>query len=261
MARTEVSEIHNYWENQAIKFGDSSDVSWKDVNMINLEIRNIRPYIEDGDLILDAGCSNGYSTVRIGEGKKVKIKAIDYSIKSIEVARGRQQTDRLYRDIVFEVGDIGRIEDQQNTFDKVYSIRVIINIPDWAGQKEAICEIHRVLKPGGLYLLSEAFTGSLRRLNALRAMAGMAELKAPHFNNYLREEELEDFVKDYFEVLDIKRFSSIYYAGSRFLRYLTMRKGEPDSYVNNVNSFFMEFEETENSGDFGIQKLYVLKKI
>jgi len=58
----------------------------------------------------------------------------------------------------------------------------------------------------------------------------------------------------------IKKFSSIYYIASRFLRYLTLKPGEKDSYDNEINNLFSKYSETENSGDFGLQKLYVLKK-
>lgn len=108
--------------------------------------------------------------------------------------------------------------------------------------------------------MSEAFSGSLKKLNALRALAGMLPLTSHDFNLYLREEKLEKFIKPYFNIVAIKKFSSIYYAASRFLRYLTMKPGEKDSYDNEINNLFSKYTESENSGDFGLQKLYVLKK-
>jgi len=62
------------------------------------------------------------------------------------------------------------------------------------------------------------------------------------------------------EIIEIKNFSSIYYAASRFLRYLTLVEGEKDSFVNEINNMFAKIPIAENSGDFGIQKLYVLRK-
>jgi SAM-dependent methyltransferase len=251
---------YSHWESNAAKFKDAGDVSWQDKNMMKLEIENIKNHIKDGMLVLDAGCSNGYSTFRISAGHNIKVVAFDYSAKAIEIAKsGQSQNDRKNQ-ITFYHGNILDIDEEGNKFDLAYNIRVLINLPNWKLQKNAILEIHRVLKTGGIYLMSEAFSGSLEKLNLLRKAASFEPLKEPEFNIYLEENKLEEFVKEYFDILEIRRFSSIYYVASRFLRYLTMEPGEKDSYNNSINDLFSQFTETANSGDFGVQKLYVLKK-
>jgi ubiquinone/menaquinone biosynthesis C-methylase UbiE len=251
---------HAYWEKNAAKYKTSHSVSWGDANMIQLEIKNILNYIEDGDYVLDAGCSNGYSTFTIAAARDIQVKAFDYSKKSIEYAVSAQYKKDKERKIKFYHGNILNIDESDNTFDKVYTIRVIINLLSWNLQKRAIKEMYRVLKPGGLFLMSEAFMGSLRNLNKLRALANLPPLTVHDFNLYLEERKTEKFLQKYFNIVEIKKFSSIYYVASRFLRYLTMKKQDKDTYINDINNFFAKFEETENSGDFGIQKLYVLRK-
>ena len=251
---------HSVWEKNAKKFKTDHSVSWGDINMINLEIGNISKYINKSDLVLDAGCSNGFSTFRIAKENKTNLHAFDFSKKSIENAIRMQKIKDPGKKINFYHGNIIDIPEKDNTFDKAYSIRVVINLLSWNLQKKAILEIHRVLKPNGIYLLSEAFAGSLNKINSLRKLADLPPLKMHKFNLYLEEKKLERFIKKYFEIVDIKKFSSIYYVASRFLRYLTMKDKEKDSFINEINSEFSKFEETENSGDFGVQKLYVLRK-
>lgn len=250
----------SHWDNNAKKFTTSHEVSWGDINLVNMEINNIVNYVTDGNLVLDAGCSNGYSTFRINEKCDININAFDYSKKSLNSAIKQQSQKDPDRKIKFSTGNVLDISHENNIFDVVYTIRVLINLPNWNTQKMAIIELHRVLKKGQCYLMSEAFNGGLDNINSLRALANMEPLKTHDFNLYLNESELETFIQPYFEIIEIKNFSSIYYAASRFLRYLTLVEGEKDSFVNEINNMFAKIPITKNSGDFGIQKLYVLRK-
>jgi len=255
-----MQQNHTYWEDNAKLYSSSNEVSWGDANIMKLETDVIRELIPDGSLVLDAGCSNGYSTFNVSHVKSINVDAFDYSAQSIEIAKKEQSIKGTADNITFSTGNILNIAQPSDKFDIAYSIRVIINLPNWDRQKDAILEMHRILKPGGLYLMSEAFSGSLYKLNALRQMANLKPLTVHKFNEYLNENEFEDFVEKYFDIIEIKRFCSSYYVASRFLRYLIMDKDEPDTFKNEVNDFFSKFTETNQSGDFGIQKLYVLKK-
>lgn len=253
-------ENFSYWEDNARKFGTSNEVSWGDLNMMRLEIRTVLEELPKTGRFLDAGCSNGFSTFAIAREAGDAIDAFDYSPKSVTGARQAQKNEDPEGKIRFEEGNILDIPFPDKTYSAAYTIRVLINLPSWERQQEAIQQIHKKLKTGGLYLCSEAFTGSLKKLNGLRELAGLPPLKAPSFNLYMEENAFESFAENLFEIVAIRRFSSVYYTASRFMRYLTMDSGDPDSYDNPVNNFFAEAKETDQSGDFGIQKLYVLKK-
>lgn len=251
---------HAHWEEKAKKFKASSDVSWEDKLMMALEIKAITKHLDPDTLVLDAGCSNGASTFKIAEQTRASVRAFDYSAGAITIAGEQQPLKDPDGRISFRQGNILNIDEPDNQFDAAYTIRVIINLTSWRLQQQAIREVQRVLKPGGIYLMSEAFKGSLANLNALRSLAGLATLNEPDFNLYLKETDLETFVEPHFKIEAIRRFSSIYYVGSRFFRYLTMNPGDQDSFDNAVNRYFAAFEETANAGDFGIQKLYILRK-
>ena len=53
--------IKDYWESNAVKYGDSFEASWADRFMIQLEIELIGQHISTTDSVLDVGCANGYS--------------------------------------------------------------------------------------------------------------------------------------------------------------------------------------------------------
>lgn len=249
-----------FWEQRAKKFGMSYQVSWGDQLLVTQEIVTMRENLPKSGLVLDAGCSNGFSTFEIARGSRRRVKAFDISPQAVKLARKKQSLGAKKKLIDFSVGNILTINQPDAAFDAAYTIRVLINLPSWHLQQQAIKEIWRILKPGGHYLLSEAFTGSLKKLNDARQLANLPPLTPPIFNRYLNESALEKFIRPYFSIVSVKKFSSIYYLGSRFFRYLVKDKNERDSYINPINKFFAELENQNDAGDFGVQKLYILRK-
>ena len=95
-------------------------------------------------LVLDVGCNGGTVAVPLEFEKKCHINGIDIVPKLVELAKKRG--------IFAEVGeaeDLSRYEDEK--FDVVLCSEVLEHLFD---PLEAIREAHRVLKPGGRYLVT-----------------------------------------------------------------------------------------------------------
>ena len=71
-------EIRDFWTKQALQHGQSYIASWSDQSAIELEIRTILNWLEDGDKVLDVGCANGFSTLEFAANKNIEIKGLDY---------------------------------------------------------------------------------------------------------------------------------------------------------------------------------------
>ena len=147
-----------------------------------------------------------------------------------------------------------------NTFDVVYTTRVLINLPTWEQQMQGIAECIRVAKPNGTIVLSEGFWEPLMLLNALRSMKNLAPLVEHDFNRYLKISILEAHLKLLGLTYKIEDFSSIYYLGSRFLRELVTNPEDYPGFTNPINELFYNIEKKFSGGGMGIQQAVVIRK-
>lgn len=251
--------IKDFWEENAKKYSGSHWASWGDNYAIDLEISNISNYIKKGDLVLDVGCANGYSSFRQLAKDPKKVVGIDFAEKMIEAANNIKKEKKIDK-VEFSVGDARDIKFDDGTFDVTYTTRVIINLPNWEDQKKAIDECLRVTKKGGTVVFSEAFYEPLVLLNSIRQLKQLPPLVEHDFNRYIKMDRLNEFLKEKklkFEVID---FSSIYYLGSRFLRDLVTDVSKYEGYTNPINEIFYNIEKEFSGGGFGIQQAYVVHK-
>ncbi len=253
--------IKDFWEENAKKFEKSHEVSWGDECAIKLEAQNINNYIKDGDSVLDVGCANGFAAISQCLSHKLKsMTGVDFSSNMIEFAKqNREETE--FKDILnFRLGDIRSLQFEANTFDVVYTTRVIINLPNWKEQITAIEECLRVTKKGGTVVFSEAFYEPLVRLNAMRMLINLPPLVEHDFNRYIKKARIEALFKEKGLKYECVDFSSVYYLGSRFLREIVTDYNSYPGYSNPINYDFYELEKKYSGGDFGIQQAYVIKK-
>lgn len=253
--------IKDYWDSQAIKHGTSHNASWGDSWMIELEISTISKYIRRSDIVLDVGCANGYSSFRQMERTNLKkIVGLDFSSKMIQEANTKKKEIKLDDKINFFEGDIRSIDFKDNSFDLVYTTRVLINLPTWDDQILGIQECIRVTKPGGTIILSEGFWEPLCLLNSLRLLVGLSPLVEHDFNRYIKLEILKNFLEREKIKYRIEDFSSIYYLGSRFLRELVTDAEKFEGFSNPINKIFSDIQKSYSGGGFGIQQAIIIEK-
>lgn len=254
--------IKEYWNNNSQKFQGSYEASWGDIYAINLEIETIGEYIKDGDNVLDVGCANGYSTLNQWKNRKLmSIVGVDYSANMIQYAnQNKKDFGLLDENINFYEGDIRNLQFEDNTFDVVYTTRVLINLPNWEQQKQGISECLRVAKKGGKIIFSEAFWEPLVLLNSMRKIVNLKPLVEHDFNRYLKQSYLEEYLNNINVTFINNDFSSVYYIGSRLLRELITDADQYPGYSNPVNKYFYDFERKYSGGGFGIQQAYIISK-
>jgi tRNA (uracil-5-)-methyltransferase TRM9 len=113
---------------------------WEELNFLFEDLK-------EGEKILDLGCGNG-RWYKIFKEKKVDYFGIDNSEKLIEIAKEN------FPEAKFFVVDALNLPFQDNFFDKVYSIALLHHIPSEDFRIKVLKEAKRVLRPGGILILT-----------------------------------------------------------------------------------------------------------
>ncbi|HKF03857.1 MAG TPA: class I SAM-dependent methyltransferase [Candidatus Sulfotelmatobacter sp.] len=258
------AEVYEFWSRQAQEHGQSPSASWSDHRVIEMEIAEILRHLSDADRVLDVGCANGYSSLQFASARRLQLRGLDYIPKMIDEARTRLHAmkEHIRGSAEFDVGDITELKEPSNTYDKVVVIRVLINLGNWDRQLKGLSECIRVLKPGGLLLLSEATLQGWRRLNAFRAEWGLDDVPMPPFNQYVDQDQVISAVRDEAELLEVSNFASTYYVGTRVLKPLLAKAAHAPVSVADPNAEWNRwFSQLPPAGDYGTQKLFVFRKL
>ena len=113
---------------------------WEELNFLFEDLK-------EGEKVLDLGCGNG-RWYKVFKEKKADYFGLDNSEKLIEIAKEN------FPDAKFFIGDALNLPFQDNFFDKVYSIALFHHIPSDDFRIKVLEEAKRVLKPGGILILT-----------------------------------------------------------------------------------------------------------
>ncbi len=103
-------------------------------------------YINQGEKILDLGCGNGRFSEIVGD--KANYYGVDVSEKLVEIAK------KKYPNKNFLVSQPLTLFFKNNFFDKIFCLAVLHHLPSKKNRKDFLKEIKRILKPGGLLILT-----------------------------------------------------------------------------------------------------------
>lgn len=129
-----------------------------------------RDYFRPDMEVLEFGCGTG--STAIAHAPYVKhIRATDLSGNMIEIARGKAQTANI-GNITFEVADIDTLDAADASFDAVMGHSILHLLED---KDAAITKVHRLLKPGGVFVSSTVCLGDTA-LRYIRFIAPVGRL-------------------------------------------------------------------------------------
>lgn len=258
-----IEEIRAHWASQAARHGLDPKSSWSDWRAIELEIQAISAHLAPGFTLLDAGCGSGYSSARYAEIAGSKVVGVDYVSLMVEHAleRRAQLTADVAARLDFRLGDVCQLDFPAAAFDRVVATRVVINLGGRTEQRRALQEFARVLRPGGVLLLSEATVQGLARLNALRLEWGLPRIPVPPFNVYVDEDTLAEDAALLFELEQVENFASSYFVVTRVLKPLLARIAEAEIDVADPDAELNRWAaQLPAAGDYGTQKLFVFRR-
>jgi ubiquinone/menaquinone biosynthesis C-methylase UbiE len=255
-------EIRRFFRSRATPEPYATSPDW---NLREVEIEYIARHLTDGARILDVGCGNGYSTLAYAARVQSALCGIDFVPEMIASARRLRHRFELRGTISFCVGDATHLSFSDGTFDVVISQRCLLNLGSRRQQWEALTEIARVLKGGGLYLMLEGTRQGLEKMNCMRARFGLspipeADPKSNWCSNKFDEEELLEKIGPLFRGVEAVQRFGMYYFLSRVVHPLLVRPEAPrfDAVINSIaRRICSEIPDYEGLGHVA---LWVLRK-
>lgn len=230
------NELKNRYEEIAKTGNENATAS--DFLLRELEIECALKFIRDGDKLLDVGCGPGvaleaYVKSRIG----VDAFGIDYAHNMVDFARSRLAAEVPEFKIDIKHASVTDLPFENNSFNVVTSHRCLMALLDWELQKQALVEIHRILKPGGIFVMLEGTMDGLDKLNSFRRQFQLSEIDGQGKDNLFTlkfdEQQLLQFTNKQFELLHTQRFG-MYYFLTRIVQPLLVAPNKP-SYDHTLN--------------------------
>ena len=252
---TAPEQIKSFWDSRAHEYGTSPSGTLPERAMHALEIRAIEREITDGLQVADVGCGNGYATIHRAKRFRSDFFAYDYSEPMIHYAKqalAQVSSAQLKGRVQFEVADALQMPCESDRFDRVITERCIQNLPSWTLQIQAIGELLRITRPGGLVVMAECSRAGVEQLNRWRRKVRRSTLDdiMPWHNLFFRD-ELVLGLRNALPIkrLEIKHYSSTYTFATRILPFWRLLQHQERLAPR-----------LPNVGRFGYFKLYLVEK-
>ncbi|WP_347861611.1 class I SAM-dependent methyltransferase [Salimicrobium sp. PL1-032A] len=129
------------WDDFSEDWRGRSKQMWKDGSRKKV-LPFLQSFLGTGAEVLDLGCGDGQGSEMLQE-EGYRVTGVDLSSKMIDIAAGRST------EATFLQADVTALPFEEESFDGVMAI----NCLEWvASPLEAIREIHRVAKPGAIFV-------------------------------------------------------------------------------------------------------------
>jgi ubiquinone/menaquinone biosynthesis C-methylase UbiE len=123
--------------------------------------RHILPWLLDGvdlgDHVLEIGAGSGAATAELC--RRARVTSLEYDAKSVARLAARFKNSNI--DIV--QGDAASLPFADQSFSSAVAVLVLHHLPSIALQDQALGEIFRILRPGGVFLAVEIVDSWLHR--------------------------------------------------------------------------------------------------
>ncbi len=131
------------------------------------KLATTRDYFEPEMEVLEIGCGTG-STALVHAPYVKHILATDISPKMIEIAKGKAAAEKI-DNVTFDVASMDDLDIADQSLDAVLALSVLHLLDD---RDDAIAKIHKMLKPGGVFVSSTVCLGDTMKFFKLIAPIG-----------------------------------------------------------------------------------------
>jgi ubiquinone/menaquinone biosynthesis C-methylase UbiE len=252
------AKMMEFWTRRAKQYHSDPRANTNDIWLREVEIKCVTNVIalHQPKRILDFGCANGYSTIRLADAHpNIVIDGIDLNKDMIKIAHSIS-SDKNLKNLSFAAVDILQMEIKQK-YDLIYSIRVFQNIENEETQKRVFNKLYTCLQPGGLFYFIESYKQGYQELNKDRQALGLSPLPIhPHLT--LLTDEFDNYVAKRMKLLEQSYPSSSYYLMTRLLySYIAKMSNEAIDYDHPIHQAAAIMPQI---GEYGPQRAALYKK-
>jgi len=183
-----------FWEPNTENLHDAM----ADLNRILAE----KAKIKADDVVLDAGCGLGGSSIWLAKNLGVKVACVSICKKDIEDAEKSAQECHVDHLVIFHHEDMVNTEFEDRSFDVIWAIESIVHIDD---KRKFFLEAFRLLKDGGRLIIADGFLGKDRsefnkkQLDALEKIEKGWAITIVELDEYIEHMEDSGFTNIQFE--------------------------------------------------------------
>lgn len=183
-----------FWDKVSEKYAKSSI---KNIPAYEQTLDRTRSYLKSADHALEIGCGTSNTAVKLAPSVAEYV-ASDYSRGMVEIGQQRAVEAGVPNLRVVQ-GAISDAQFADASFDQVLAFNLLHLVPDDAA---VFRHVHRVLKPGGLFISKTPCLAPMRLLFSPLIGAMKAVGKAPHVTLYSTESLEAAIVSAGFEVIE-----------------------------------------------------------
>ena len=160
----EVNQSTKFWDKIAERY---SKQPIADQAAYQKKLQVTREYFRPDMEVFEFGCGTGSTAITHAPYVK-HIHAIDISSRMIEIAQGKADAENV-TNVTFERSTIDEFSVSDQTLDAVLALSILHLLEN---KEEVIAKVHRMLKPGGIFVTSTACLGDTMKYIKLIAPIG-----------------------------------------------------------------------------------------
>ena len=170
------------------------------------------------DVVLDAGCGVGGTSIYIAEKYDAKVVGISLMENQIEAAKKYAVRRKVENSVAFEIANYNNTKFDDNSFTKILAIESACHSEN---KEEFIKEAYRLLKPGGKLVVCDYFVNKLKDNNDEKNYKILCEGWA--MANLSKKTDSEIFLsKCGFIDLTFSDYTNLAMRSSKFMRRIAM---------------------------------------
>lgn len=204
MSKDFIKLSKKWFDNQAEEYDDKNTIVYSKYGKISC--KNIAEYLEDKEYnsLLDIGCGTGYLIDMLSKEHEAKYTGLDLSPKMLKVA-----IEKNIKNTEFVEGVSDDLPFDDNAFDIVTCSQSFHHYPD---TDKALKEAYRVLKPDGLYILSDTGVGPFKSIGvAIDNFIYKNFSSSGDCNISYLEKMQKDMIKNNFKIVRTEKVSTLIY--------------------------------------------------